>query len=35
LAKFAAIPSVLPDRIAGIFLLLPLFGKQIEYLLPV
>jgi hypothetical protein len=35
LAKFAAIPSDLPDRIASVFLLLPLFGKQIEYLLPV
>jgi hypothetical protein len=35
LAKFAAIPSDLPDRIASVFLLLALFGKQIDYLLSV
>ena len=35
LAKFAPIPSDLPDRIVSVFLLLLLFGKQIEYLLPV
>ena len=35
LAKLTAIPSDLPDRIASVFLLLLLFGKQIEYLLPV
>ena len=31
LAKFAAIPSESPDRIASVFLLLLLFGKQIDY----
>jgi hypothetical protein len=35
LAKFAAIPSDLPDRIASVFLLLLLFGKQIDYQLSV
>ena len=28
-------PSRLPDRIASVFLFLPLFGKQIDYLLSV
>jgi hypothetical protein len=35
LAKLAAIASDLPDRIASAFLLLPLFGKQSDYQLPV
>jgi hypothetical protein len=35
LAKFAAIPSGLPDWIASVFLLLLLFGKQIDYQLSV
>jgi hypothetical protein len=35
LAKFAAIPSDLPDRIVSVFLLLLLFGKQIDYQLSV
>ena len=35
LAKLTAIPSDLPDRIASVFLLLALFGKQIDYLLSV
>ena len=35
LAKFAAIPSDLPDWIASVFLLLLLFGKQIDYQLSV
>jgi hypothetical protein len=35
LAKLAAIPSDLPDRIASVFLLLLLFGKQIDYQLSV
>jgi hypothetical protein len=35
LAKFTAIRSDLPDRIASVFLLLLLFGKQIDYLLSV
>jgi len=35
LAKFTAIRSALPDRIASVFLLLLLFGKQIDYCLSV
>jgi hypothetical protein len=35
LAKFAAISPDLPDLIAGVFLLLLLFGKQIDYQLSV
>jgi hypothetical protein len=35
LAKFATIPPDLPDRIASVFLLLLLFGKQIDYQLSV
>ena len=34
-AKFAAILSDLPDRITSVFLLLLLFGKQIDYQLSV
>jgi hypothetical protein len=35
MAKLTAIPSDLSDRIASVFLLLLLFGKQIDYLLSV
>jgi len=35
LAKFAAIPWDLPDRIDSVFSLLLLFGKQIDYQLSV
>jgi hypothetical protein len=35
LATFTAMRSALPDRIASVFLLLPLCGKQIDYCLSV